>query len=162
MIVIHLLVLDVQGKSRAKPRLVQPKDEDPNEYWGCLSKARFGVSSSEISENGLPVAYYTAFGTCCAQYPTVPECKSYGEACRAEGEDRDATIESFGKTAFESMCDAWCDEESAEWCSSGLGAGAIAGIVVGVVAVGGGVAGVLVYFFVCKKAAVAAAAAGGA
>jgi hypothetical protein len=95
---------------------------------------------------------YKKFGECCGAQPTYPYCQSLSVLCEPfykNGTVPSGVSEENGKK----VCDAYCSalEETADWCSSGLSAGAVAGIAIGGVAVVGAVAGLLVYFLIIKK-----------
>jgi hypothetical protein len=142
--------------------------ENP-EYEECElgDEAAFGLcfAKEQGVEEGL--GQYRAFGTCCARFPAAEACSGLTKACASADPSKEAAFDGVPKAAVDAFCSAFFAAQpdvaqpdvAPSPTSTGLGAGAIAGIVVGSVAVVGGVSSVLVYFLVCKEAAVVATAA---
>jgi hypothetical protein len=113
-----------------------------------------------------PPGAYLMLGKCCAKASEFQMCTNMSKACESDGEERTICIGLYTQEGFDAICAAWCEEKTEDWCSSapadsagldpdvdssGLGAGAVAGIAVGSVAIVGAIAAVLIFFLVIKK-----------
>jgi hypothetical protein len=127
-----------------------PAGRESDAFEECLKSE--GVAELQADDP----KYQDAFFKCCGKAST-DVCKAVRTGCEAFFGDNPPEVPDKEET--ERGCELVCDgfEEKPDWCPSGLGAGAIAGIVVGAVVVVGGIAGGLVYYFVIRKAAVVAA-----
>jgi hypothetical protein len=134
-------------------QILEGKIQDDNADWQkCYTGPVMANPGQYTGEDGLEKL--TALqGKCCGKSPKSTVCVTYAEGCQAwaDGDTEGLDAIPNGEKIIETLCNSWCEEADADWCSSGLSTGAIVGIVVGVIVVIGVVAGVLVFFLVLKK-----------
>jgi hypothetical protein len=159
MIVIHLLVLGVRGKSPGKklmrPVLERAVKDDQESFGECVSTAIQDNPDKYYDNYGYTIAYWQVLGRCCAKWPESEGGVIATKVCSGDAQARKAYMDMAGEEGVQALCDGWCEEASADWCeedsSSGISTGAIVGIVVGSVVVVAAIAGILVYFLVIRK-----------
>jgi hypothetical protein len=155
MIVIHLLVLGVRGRSPdkylAKPVLERAVKDDEEGFEECLAAEVQNWTSYFTMTGEIEPALWVLLAKCCARFPASEVGVEGRKVCGENGKERKEWIEVAGEQGVKAFCDTWCEEASAAWCSSGASVGATVGIVIAVMVVGAAITGILIYFLVIRK-----------